>query len=199
MQIKANAVRHLTDARYFAAQGVDWLGFCLDLGSPDYLQPQTAQTIRGWLSGPKFIGEFSAMQSPQEIAACVELLNLDAVQIAKFIDVQGVRLAVSVPVFVHAVINSREELDELQALTAFSDGFVLRLGKDWQDWKSVLEDFGDGRRIWLDTAADVFELAELPTSVECLCVQGGEEERPGYKSFDDLDAWFEALEPLRSV
>ena len=56
--IKAGSITNLTDARFFAAYDVDYIGFCFDPVSPDYISPQNALAIKGWISGPKIVAEF---------------------------------------------------------------------------------------------------------------------------------------------
>ncbi len=75
MKIKANSIQNLTDARYFAAWNVTWMGFSLEPGSEQYCAPQDVQEIKGWLVGPQFVGEFGLSQTAKEIRAAVELLQ----------------------------------------------------------------------------------------------------------------------------
>ena len=84
MKIKASSINNLTDARYFAAWNVEWLGFSLQAGSSNYTRPQDVKEIKEWLVGPKIVGEFGIGQSAEEIKTSVELLNLDAVQLNMF-------------------------------------------------------------------------------------------------------------------
>ena len=46
MLLKATAVMNLTDARYFAAKEVDYLGFNLEEGTEGYLDPMYMKAIR---------------------------------------------------------------------------------------------------------------------------------------------------------
>ena len=48
-KVKASSITNLTDARYFAAWGVNWLGFDLRQGSDTYVQPQLVHAIKGGL------------------------------------------------------------------------------------------------------------------------------------------------------
>ena len=62
-KIKANSITNLTDARYFAAWEVEWLGFNLNPGESIALQQVPA--IKDWVDGVKIVGELS-QPSPEE-------------------------------------------------------------------------------------------------------------------------------------
>jgi phosphoribosylanthranilate isomerase len=56
-------VTNLSDARYGAGMGVDYIGFSLDPNNAYYVTPAEANTIRDWLSGVSIIGELSTVDS----------------------------------------------------------------------------------------------------------------------------------------
>ena len=58
-QIKASQITNLTDARYFAAWGVEWLGFGLESGQDYFVTTAQMAAIKEWVEGPKMVGEFS--------------------------------------------------------------------------------------------------------------------------------------------
>ena len=72
------SVSSLTVARYAAAMLVDYIGFCFDPQSPDFITVSAAKEIVGWLSGVKFIGEFHN-KPVDEVNAIGNELNLDYV------------------------------------------------------------------------------------------------------------------------
>ena len=47
--IYAKSVQHLTDARYFAAVGADYIGFYLETGNKEALSLAQFKEISGWL------------------------------------------------------------------------------------------------------------------------------------------------------
>ena len=59
ISVKANALSHLTDARYFASMEVAWMGFNIDPIAENASSPLFVKTIREWISGPELIGEFN--------------------------------------------------------------------------------------------------------------------------------------------
>ena len=58
MKIKAVNITNLTDARYFAAQGVTYMHFDLRETSPAYISLTQAMTIIDWIDGVNFIGQW---------------------------------------------------------------------------------------------------------------------------------------------
>ena len=68
MLIKASRLTNLTDARYFAAKDVQFLGFNLEAGTPGHLDPMYMRAIREWVQGPVILGEFMEFSAEQRIA-----------------------------------------------------------------------------------------------------------------------------------
>ena len=52
-KVKAANITNLSDARYCAGMGVDWIGFPLS-----QVNPTVFSEITGWLSGPQWVVEF---------------------------------------------------------------------------------------------------------------------------------------------
>ena len=210
-RIKASQISNLTDARYFAAWHVEWLGFDLDLASPNYCSPTQVQAIKGWVEGPKMIGEFG-LQSPEDILTAVDLLDLDGVQIAPFSSASEIKAKVEVPIIKRLVPDSGEEVqelyDQIKVDAPHVEAFLLNLDKAGISWSMIKT----GQSIPLSSLASWcqefpiilslnFQAEEVDEILEQvrpygLNLIGGEEEKVGFKSFDDLDEVFELLEEL---
>lgn len=80
MIIKAGSITNLTDARFFAAYDVDYIGFCFDPLSADYISPQNALAIKGWISGPKIVAEF-ANQDIENVKNIIAFFEPDVVEV----------------------------------------------------------------------------------------------------------------------
>lgn len=78
--VKAGAISNLTDARFFAAFGVDMLGFCFDPQSENYISPQEALAIKAWISGPQIVAEFKN-QDAENVRNIIAFLQPDIVQL----------------------------------------------------------------------------------------------------------------------
>lgn len=209
-KVKAGSVTNLTDARYFAAREATWLGFDLDDASDTYVPPKMVEAMREWVDGVEFVGEFN-IASAATIKAMIEELKLDAVQVGMFTEIETlVDLQANVPVIKELVIEpetSPEFIDEqMELFQPWVQYFLLNFEKNNITWADMQEDvvFSRARLAdWCERYPVLLSmnfnknmlkslLDALP--VEGLCVKGGEEEKVGYKSFDELDEIFDALE-----
>lgn len=211
MKIKASSVQNLTDARYFAAWGVTWLGFSLEPGHEHYCAPKDVQEIKGWLVGPQFVGEFGLSQTEQDIRASVELLGLDAVQLPTYADSALVECLQDLTLIKEYVLENWADLPQFaehcQSLSAMVPYFYLNTERGGLTWES-LQAQPDALAILRNLCEEYAVLLSIlcpPEALEALLeglaphglsVQGGEEEAVGLKSFEDLDGVFETLEDL---
>lgn len=209
-KVKAGAVTNLTDARYFAAREVEWLGFDCSAGSDTYLSPPQIMAIQEWVDGVKFVGEFN-IESLEVIQSAVNELHLDAVQLGMAASLQTIRdLSFSVPVIREIVpdyYHSDEDLKE--QFTQSPEGvayFILNLEKNGFTW----DDLRENSPFSLATIQEIctqypvlLALNYQPQQIgpildtlplKGLHLSGGTEEKVGFKSFDDLDALLDLLE-----
>jgi len=211
MKIKATSISNLTDARYFAAWNVEWLGFSLEMGNANYTRPQDVKEIKDWLVGPKIVGEFGLDQSLTEILEAVDLLQLDAVQLSMYTDYTIAQKLHEVTVIKEWVLDDLVNMDTFaeQCNTAanYVDYFYLDLEKNGITW-AALQANATALALLQELCAEYAILISLvcpPNQIGTyldtvkphgISLQGGEEEKVGVKSFDDLDAIFETLEDL---
>ena len=205
--IKANSVGNLTDARYFSALEVQYLGFSLTQGSEDYITAPVVKAMKEWLEGPLFIGEFG-LESIESITASVDNIGLDAVQIPVFYS--DSLATITVPIFREIVIDSSLQASDLQAIIQQHKSntacFILDFQKNNISWKSILlsaniniellQRLCQQYKIFLHLDCSPKEINSILQSIQPhgLCVRGGEEEAVGLKSFDELQDWFDVLE-----
>jgi len=207
-KIKASAITNLTDARYFAAWDVEWMGFSLDPASDHFVDPNTVHAIKDWVEGPQITGEFN-LQSAADIQSLVDNLNLDAIQVGPFTPVETLMdLDTQVPVIKEIIFEASKQASDIETILEAhaahcayflfnfdSNGLALTNLPVPLPWlKEVCAEYPILLSIadlndQLDTILDDIQ----PTG---LSVRGGEEEKVGYKSFDELDDLFEALETL---
>ncbi len=200
MLIKASGITNLTDARYFAAKEVDFLGFNLEENTEGYLDPMYMKAIREWVEGPGIVGEFTraSLSYVREAAA---FFGLDAVQVPAA--AHGADLALLDGLVVIAVIDGKQpEMDQVLRETApFVQYFLLDISGIIDPETGVLPDLD----LWKKRCSDYpmllhadLSASHWPTLLDALepaglNVVGGEEERVGVKSFDEIEAIFEAL------
>ena len=208
-KIKAAQISNLTDARYFAAWYSEWLGFCCDTTSPNYVSPELLHAIRDWVEGPQIVGEFGA-QDAAYIHQAVKTLNLDAVQVGFFYDVAQLENLRGLTVIREIVIDPNENIDLAATLAALSDSveyFLLEFNKNninWNDIKNnknyfnvnILKSLCKKYPVLLSINIKPDEANELLETLdpEGLNVFGGDEEKVGFKSYDEMDELFEAIE-----
>ncbi len=206
IKVKANSITNLTDARYFAAREVTWMGFCLDPASDDYVPPQKVSAICEWLDSVKFVGEFP-LSDAVEILETAEQLNLHAVQVHRFTEMDDLNeLQRRIPVIQEVVLGADEDpvalSDWMNSRAGAVEAFLLDFGKNRIAWNE-----NPGWQEWLKTACNQhpvilnmdFDANTLPEILNTLplyglAVHGGEEEKTGIKSFDELDSLLEFLE-----
>ena len=75
MKTAALGIRNLTDARYFAAMNVDWIGFDMSVHSP--LTMEYVNAFAEWVEGPKLMLDVRG-RTTDEIAGFLSELNADA-------------------------------------------------------------------------------------------------------------------------
>lgn len=213
--VKAAAVTHLTDARYFAAWEVEWLGF--NLSPQDGVSAHELHAFREWIIGPRVVGEFDAglparIQAGSLKMETIKELKLDAVQVDRIFGPENIEEFLSplgVDVFVEITVEGYASFEDLQEiLTTYkqqANHFVLNFvkgGITWQDLQTgapfsldELASLTAGYSIYLEIEG------ALPTSIQSkmpelkgFSVRGGSEEKVGFKDFDELDEFFEDLE-----
>lgn len=194
--IKAGSITNLSDARYFSAKGADLLGFSLEEGLESYLEPGKMQEMRGWIEGPKIVGEFE--QAPIElIVEAARFFQLDAVQLPYARFLQEPSAFSSIPVL--AVLNWPVNAAFPANLHESVDYFVLQVDENqWNMQHSVLKDICSKHPVLLDLQMSPENMLEVLRTCPSagLHLRGGEEEKTGIKSFETLDQVFDALEVL---
>lgn len=209
-QIYAGPITNLTDARYFAAWGVHWLSFNLSPDEENFLAPNQIHAIKEWVEGPKMVGEFN-LHDANEIQKLTVDLQLDAIKLGPDTELETLlQLDTDLPILKAIRVSPQLSSDQLEDI--LSD-FAARVGyfildfspEDWTlemlqhapdlDWErlvSISEQFPIIFNLGLNPA-DTLALIENEEAVN-IQLTGGAEEKVGYKSFDELDEIFEALE-----
>lgn len=195
MLIKAGRITNLTDARYFAAREVDYLGFQLEEGSVAYLDPMFMHAIREWVEGPRVTGEFTNSSPPEVVREAASFFRLDAVQVPA--DPAYDRVLTEQEVLVWLPAGTVQTVREQMA--AWGGGnrlFILDFSgrpfpEDWPAWAGLCAEFRC--LLHLDAAPGEWRRFAEAIQPAGFSLWGGEEEQVGVKSFDDLDAIFDEL------
>jgi phosphoribosylanthranilate isomerase len=203
MLLKASSITNLTDARYFAAKEVQYLGFNLEEGTPGYLDPMYMKAIREWVAGPHIVGEYQQLPT-SHIAAAAEFFGLDVVQLSAAAHLDALSSLPGLEIILHLDGSLSPQTIEhiFHEAAPYVHCFLLDCSKT-PDWESLLmgdTDFWNellGLRPTLlqaDIAADQIQPLFQRLNFAGLSLVGGEEEQVGVKSFDDIDLIFDALE-----
>lgn len=208
--VKAAEVSHLTDARYFAAWEVAYLGFPIGRGG---LSLAELDAIRSWVEGPKIVGEWSGI-SPLPTAEELAAYRLDALQLSPFSSPLEVATAAQVyglPIWVEYTPEAPCSMADLQEFiskrASFVQCFVFNFSKAGLSWQDLLSGDALSLKDLQELTANYPILLDIsggsPSSIhqalpflEGFSLRGGEEEKVGYKDFDALADFFEDLEVL---
>ncbi|MEM6966101.1 MAG: hypothetical protein AAF573_15150 [Bacteroidota bacterium] len=208
-KVKASHITNLTDARYFAAWGVDWLGYNFDEGSAHYIPPQNMKAIKEWVEGVQSVGEFS-FSNATTINDAIKLLDLDAVQVGMFTDSLVLEKIHGAAVIKEVVVSEELPLaavkKHLDRYAAYASYFLLSFEQSrisWEDLKrskdnnaiTLLQEMCSHFRIMLsiDLSKDNLEEILAIPNLYGLNLKGGAEEKVGVKSFEELDDIFDTL------
>jgi len=170
-KVKASKVTHLTDARYFAAMGVHWLGIDLDsLTHP----VQEFKEITEWVEGPIFVPE-SRIWSVEQWQDFLAFVPCDLIQTYRHLKIENEQI----------INHSRNQ--EISGINIFYvDDSNLGNVVELENKIDVLLDITDIAFAKM-SSIDLSQFAGIQ-----IC--GSEEEKVGFKSYDDLDEIFEAIE-----
>jgi phosphoribosylanthranilate isomerase len=188
---KAGSITNLTDARYFSAWGASWIGFCFDPESPDYISPEKALEIKGWLHGPCYLGEFGN-QDAENVAGIAGFVGLDALEmpIARIVLSPEIR---HLPLFVR--VSGQESDTELAGLPDSVEGLIAG-PQALRDPEIALRRLAERAPVWLEGLTDADEvrdwLQRFPAAG--IHLRGGAELATGLKLYDALDGVMETLE-----
>jgi phosphoribosylanthranilate isomerase len=173
--LKFSKITNLSDARYAAGAWADFVGFCFDPSLPEYLEPNKAKEIAGWINGPLLVGEFG-MQPVEWISDFVKAIPLKAVQIpASYTDETIFNLGLRILVKVSEPIQS--------PIMQNTDIFVAENEATYQFLKSNYE------QPVIFSFKDVHENVEKYDGIE---LDGIMEDKPGTRNHG---MWNDILEP----
>lgn len=181
-KIKISQVTNLTDARYFAAMGVDYLGFTIHPDHPQFVTPPQLKEIVDWVEGPETVLEIPDQIDEMWLSNYHNLLEDFYLESP---------LSDFYPDF-HILSYPKQVIEDTESFIIYQSAI------SWKAEKSILSDLCSQyrNRLFLDVPFEVVELEDLLSlNPYGLVMRGGDEEKIGYKSYDDLDEVFELLNP----
>ena len=206
ISIKASKIRHLTDARYFSAKGASLMGFQLEAGTQDFIRPEAVSAIMEWVDGVDFCGEFTHSDVDQMLHLG-NLLNLKYLQIPHFFERGQIAELQGFKVVRQIVLQHDTQFEEVRNIieseahqvAAFELNFAAA-GRDPFAFDLInvdqMNEMLRMQQIYYyaffrpDSIANIKKLDILPG----LTFSGTEEEKTGFKSFENIDLILDYLE-----
>jgi len=203
-KLKVCGITTLEDARYLAPLGVDYLGFIQHKESPRYVDPAMVKQILEWVYGPTPVGVF--VNSPADEVnrisdeAGFEVVQLHGEESAELVE------AVDRPVIkairvrhdassgqLRAVFERYEDVAEYFLLDTHNSSTWGGTGESF-NWR-VARELANEYLIFLAGGidADNVERALLTMRPYAIDLSSGLESDPGQKSFEKIDAFFDAF------
>ena len=185
-KVKAGNISNLSDARYCAGMGVDWLSF-----SADAVDPTTFKEITSWVTGPQFVLEVTEATTLNSIDQYqVSTLEITYKQLSLIDRLPSMEWIITLPLSVWN--EQKHEILQFKDTISF---LVLDLDiADLQDVTDMAAHF----KILINQP-DTHSLADiltLPLEGISINVAGENELKPGLKDFERLASILEELEVL---
>ena len=180
--VKVGNISNLSDARYCAGMGVDFLGFSVIEGQPNAISVAAFQEIRGWVTGPQIVAEIYGIANSAALAQIIENFRPDFIElgIAEF---STVGQFLTLPFILK--LKAEEELPAMPGKPAYLIADENEISRFVPDHDVLL---------MVNSAAEL-DHSLSHTGVSGVCIHGGGVEiRPGLKTYDELADILEALE-----
>ncbi len=195
-KLKLSPITNLADARFAAAAGIDYMGFCFDPASPDFITPIKAKEIIEWTSGSHTVAEFGD-QSLQEIIEITELLNMDIVALNnRILPDEIVQIGRPVMKIIDSSLMDLNTIEvELQLYAPFADAFILSGNLNHNAYKERLQAIFNAYKIIWGLKVEPLRIKEIIETFKpyAINLQAGIEEKTGLKEFDELYDVLEAI------
>ncbi len=183
-KVKAGNITNLSDARYCAGMGVDWLSFPVHV-----VNPITFKEITDWVTGPEFILEVNETTPLQSIEQYpVNTLEISYRQLSLIDLMPSASFVITTPL--SAWNSVKKELLKYKNKISF---LVVELDDpDLHPLREITTHF----KLLINQSDKypIVELLLLPT--EGINVSGESELKPGLKDFDKLSSILEELEVI---
>jgi phosphoribosylanthranilate isomerase len=186
--VKVSGINNLSDARYCAGMEVNELGFEIEEGSSNYVDPQVFKEIKGWLSGVEFVGEITTNNT-----AISELISDYEVDLIQIENIEQINEALKTGLKVCFASNNKESAEKAWDISEHQLAYILFDGTDYST--KEIDNLAGRMPIVLASGFDAETVNErIESSIKGISIRGGNEIRPGYKDFDEMADILEALE-----
>jgi len=185
-KVKAGNITNLSDARYCAGMGVDWLGFPIDA-----IDPKKFTEITSWVSGPQFVLELGAGEIPESVTQYpVSIIQIDLDQLKKSKSLTNRSFIITLP-----LADWHENKLELIKNRDRILGLLIVIGHSQSTDHDSLKEIAEHFEVLINLDACPYSLNEiLDFTIAGVNVSGNQELKPGLKDYKDLAIVLEQLE-----
>ena len=194
--VKVGSITNLSDARFCAGFGVDLLGFDINPDSENYISIEEANEIMGWVAGPTFVAELGHM-------AAADALKLQAENKFPFVQVDNLAVADELKtngfeVILQVNVSHESDVEQLTQAIGGEYAYIIVSCQAPELIPAIEEELASGSETPLIKNYDV-ELSQLDHIIQVqpftgIELKGSQEEKPGFKEYDELADILEALE-----
>ena len=192
MKILISDIQHLTDARYFSSKEVEYLGF-----GREFTASNDIKLIQEWIYGPQIVSEFSMTNCLSDVHKYLDEFKTDVIHFNQFFDPATINEFSEYEIFFDINIEPNElrsSKRKMEILADSVDYFILKSSLDFDVISDGIKELITDFPCFIDARININDIKEILTlDVEGLVLRGGEEERVGVKSFDELDEIFDLL------
>ena len=195
--IKLGNITNLSDARFGAAAGATYIGFCFDPANENYITPLKAKEIMDWVTGSLVVAEFGN-QRLDEIKDISELLNVDVIEVNNRL-LPDELLSLEKPIIKKIALDEMDATQvkvEIDAYKNVADAFHLyskneHLTFDENQLLALCKEVNIiyGLKVNLDNVLAIIN-SYKPFAIN---ISGGQEEKAGSKDFDELNELLEKI------
>lgn len=195
IKVKASRINNLSDARYCAAMGVEMMGFLIDSNSDDAVSPELFNAITGWISGIELVGEIDSSEVPDLSYYVISKIQVTNPNLLPQVSENGLKaillINLSKTSFDDAEKMMSDYKNEVSYFLIENNNSVDLSGVEAAKIKHLASIYPIilGYGITKDNLNSILDLG-----IEAISIYGSSEERPGYKSYDEMADILEALE-----
>ncbi|MCV9386099.1 hypothetical protein [Reichenbachiella ulvae] len=194
--VKVGNISNLSDARYCAGFGVNMLGFNLDPTQENVVALETAKEIMGWVAGVDFVLEFGSLPLEQ-IKGILNETDTGAAQVNSLETAEGLAGSTA-QILLQLSVDSESQLSQLQEATQSDKLDLIVIQSNTPELFEKIETIVKGSQVKALKGYDVSanNVLNEGDSFAGIALSGSEEEKPGFKDYDELADIFEVLEVL---
>lgn len=203
--IKASSITNLTDARYFAAQGVDFITFNINPESENFVPMETILEFKKWISGPRMVLECGDLEA-DTIIEIAEKLQIDCIEINFDYNVDAFH-NYPFTIFEKVILTDEKTFDEVanrgrsayKIIDCVTSGFTYEKVLE-NDWHELFYKLSEICPIFIEMQIDKNYLADALQNMNPYGIQisGSSENKIGEKNYELIDAIFDSIEQCDS-